>query len=334
MDGKAKSIHWIDTIKAICMISVYLVHSEVYYGTGGIEYGYVLKPFYVSAFMFVSGYIFFWKHFDNNIFSGGKRVIQNMVFRLIIPTIIFSSVIYVPKILFHDNELSICRYLVDVFGGISYWFTSSLVVAQLSLLAILVLIKRKNIWFYVGITLLLFVAGWALAYIDNTPFPWYYKSGMGATLLMALGGAYQKYEQKVDKRIGITGLVAVALAYIVLMGYDFEKHTALFILYSMKWNILGVITTILGIILILQITKRMPEFKIMSFIGRNSIIFYFLSGVTPAAIGILFQKIFPDEKNYLITMLVTVTSLCISYVATVVINKYFPFLIDLRKLRK
>lgn len=53
-----KEIYWINALKAICMISVYIVHSEEYYGTGGVSYGYVLRPFYVNAFFLVSGYLF------------------------------------------------------------------------------------------------------------------------------------------------------------------------------------------------------------------------------------------------------------------------------------
>ncbi len=53
---------WIDAVKAICMIAVYLLHSEAYYGIGDISYGYVLTPFYVNAFFFVSGYLLFKKY--------------------------------------------------------------------------------------------------------------------------------------------------------------------------------------------------------------------------------------------------------------------------------
>jgi peptidoglycan/LPS O-acetylase OafA/YrhL len=57
-DSQPKQIYWINTLKAICMISVYVLHSEAYYGAR-VTYGYFLYPFYVNAFFFISGYLFF-----------------------------------------------------------------------------------------------------------------------------------------------------------------------------------------------------------------------------------------------------------------------------------
>lgn len=46
-----EELFWVNTVKAICMISVYLPHSEVYYGINTISYGQILQPFYVNAFL-------------------------------------------------------------------------------------------------------------------------------------------------------------------------------------------------------------------------------------------------------------------------------------------
>lgn len=53
-----QKLFWIDAVKALCMISVYLVHSEVYYSVEDVHYNYWLTPFYVNAFFFISGYLF------------------------------------------------------------------------------------------------------------------------------------------------------------------------------------------------------------------------------------------------------------------------------------
>lgn len=71
-------LNWVDSIKAICMIAVYLLHSETYYGTAGVSYGYAVQPFYVNAFFFVSGYLFFRKYLNlrmlTNTNGGGVLV--------------------------------------------------------------------------------------------------------------------------------------------------------------------------------------------------------------------------------------------------------------------
>ena len=99
-----KSLHWVDAVKAICMISVYLLHSEAYYGTGGVSYGFFLQPFYVNAFFFVSGYLMFRKYMPMLTSGGWYSVgIANLFFRLVVPTLVFSSVIFLPKMIFHGD---------------------------------------------------------------------------------------------------------------------------------------------------------------------------------------------------------------------------------------
>lgn len=53
--------NWIDAVKALCMIGVYLMHSYAYYNNNGTNYGAFVSPFYVNAFFFVSGYLLFGK---------------------------------------------------------------------------------------------------------------------------------------------------------------------------------------------------------------------------------------------------------------------------------
>ena len=86
----------------------------------------------------------------------------------------------------------------------------------------------------------------------------------------------------------------------------------------------------------LQITTVCHKIKgnrIHSYIARNSIIFYFLSGVFPAFIGMVAQRCF-SECIYPIAILVAFFSLVLAWFVTIVINKHFPFLIDMRKLWK
>ena len=67
-----EKLFWVDAVKAICMIGVYLLHSEAHYGTGGISYGYWIEPFYVNAFFFVSGYLFFRKYLKDDLLINFK----------------------------------------------------------------------------------------------------------------------------------------------------------------------------------------------------------------------------------------------------------------------
>ena len=54
---QSKNIKWINTARALCMISVYLLHSEFYYGDAGFSYGYAL-----TTLSFLSAVICFSKN--------------------------------------------------------------------------------------------------------------------------------------------------------------------------------------------------------------------------------------------------------------------------------
>ena len=73
-----QNLYWIDAIKGICMLCVYLCHSEIYYSTDSLGLGYWVKPFYVNAFFFISGYLFFGKWLIHSkltdINGGGTRM--------------------------------------------------------------------------------------------------------------------------------------------------------------------------------------------------------------------------------------------------------------------
>ena len=49
---------WIDALKAICIICVYVYHTGFYYGID-YKFVFVIEPFYVNGFFFISGYLFF-----------------------------------------------------------------------------------------------------------------------------------------------------------------------------------------------------------------------------------------------------------------------------------
>ena len=56
-----KNINWINAVKAICVILVFLRHCENYYGFHLGRPDSLYLTVYVNAFFFVSGYLLFWK---------------------------------------------------------------------------------------------------------------------------------------------------------------------------------------------------------------------------------------------------------------------------------
>lgn len=331
----SKNITWINLLKALCMAFVYLDHSEVYYGINSISYGPIFKPFYVNAFFFVSGYLFFRKQLQTvgnyGIIDLWKNL-KTIIFRLVIPTIVFASIIYIPKLFFHNKIISIYQYFYDVFGGISFWFTSTIIVAQI-ILIILLLSRKNNIWFYFAISCILFILSIYINTIFPSPFPWFYKSGLCATFFLAIGGIYSQYEKAINNYFNSLKSSLLIILYIICTIYNLNHNEFHYVTMTNNFNLIGILISILGIAFITIICKQLPQFKILEYIGKNSIVFYFFSGALPASIGLIFQKIFP-EKTYIITLTVALLSIFTGYLLTYVVVKYLPWLTDFRKLKK
>lgn len=63
------SINWINILKVLCMVLIYLNHSEFYCGTTIGEFRNIYLPFFVPAFFFVSGYLLFMKQLKDPLIS-------------------------------------------------------------------------------------------------------------------------------------------------------------------------------------------------------------------------------------------------------------------------
>lgn len=61
MNNVNKSITWINSYKALCIIAVFFVHCQLYYGKTFGQVNVFVHPWYVNAFFFVSGYLLLWK---------------------------------------------------------------------------------------------------------------------------------------------------------------------------------------------------------------------------------------------------------------------------------
>ncbi len=109
-----QDIVWITNVKAICIILVYLSHVSIFYGSNiGIVRN-LIEPFYVHAFFIASGYLLFWKQLSSHsldekpyeyIMRGkGAKLLCNIFFRIVLPSIVFSFIFYFPKMLLGGAE--------------------------------------------------------------------------------------------------------------------------------------------------------------------------------------------------------------------------------------
>lgn len=314
------------------MISVYILHVQSFLGDINLWISPLLHPFYVNAFFVVSGFLFFRKWIGNSSsVKPGKKDFSNILFRLVIPTMLFSSIIYAPKMLFHSLNLELSQYFYDVFGGVSFWFTSAITISQV----VLLLALASNITRLYGFVLLSVLIVVAMPFIrDAFPlaFPWYWKSGLVAVVFMTLGGLIYQYKAVIKKYLTLS-LVLSSLAYAATVIYGAETGGLRYAAMSASFNVSGFFATLSAISFISIISyKWIPSVKLLQFIGNNSIIFYFLSGAIPAAVS-SYAVIsgLADSFNLLI---VSAMSIALGAVCTWIIVKYLPFLTDLRTIKR
>lgn len=318
------------------MLCVLFAHCIAYYGIEATWEAFWFQPFYVSAFFFVSGYLFVSKYLNDvtDRWQHIKSGLTKVFFHIVIPTVIFSALLYLPKLFFNGGDANILDFLSATVGGDSFWFTSAIAVAQvLILLSVYLLHIRKEIVLFLG-SILFAAGGFIISRYDADVFPWFYKSGMLATLFMALGGLYRQYEAKIERFIRpkfiAIGVLALYVMCIVLFGGEGQILCGNI---QLNYNLMGWIATLLGIFAVVYCSKCLPEIKFVSFIGQNSLVFYFLCGLLPASVSTLALKLVPD-RNWFVLFGIYIVVILLATVLVLIINRYFRFLLDVRLINK
>lgn len=247
--------------------------------------------------------------------------------------VIFSAIEFLPKIAIAHRPFDIDELILETIGAGTYWFTSALLIAEI-LIALLLLTRQKCVWFYVVMLGLVSAAGMYLYDIGIFRLyrePFFVSRGTLACLFLGLGGIYWKYENIFDRIVNKYTILPLLALYIYL-GY-FSPTTPRFMVSMGNMDALGYFYGFLGSVLLVWFCKRLPELKPVTFIGRNSICFYFMSGALPITLSVIAKRIHPEQAIYML-MFVFVLTLFISYIVSMVIVRYLPWLLDIRKIKK
>lgn len=324
---ESKDITWINTGRAICMLCVYIAHCNAYYLWLDSPIYFVFKPFYMSFFFFISGFLFFR---ETQIFPFKKKI-KGLAEKLIWPTLLFPTLIWLPKNLVHGNNISILNYIYDVFGGTASWFVSALVVAQI--ISLICIFFFRNIFAVLATSIITLFTAFFLAEIDPTPFPWYYKSGMVAVFFMALGGLFNRYYDKLKNFISKRNLIISGILFfgIMLVNYYYIGVTQHIMIVKYDNIPLGLFNNLLGIFFMIQASHYIPKIKWMQYIGKNTLVFYFMAGGIPLIMGAIAKHFIPFH-GYITTFVITALCVAIVFPITYIINKFFPWMLDFSKI--
>lgn len=282
--------------------------------------------------------------------GGGISTLNNILFKIAIPSVVFSTLIYFPKRVLRGEGIDTVSLLHDTLLGGSLWFTCALTVAEL--VAFVVLLSRaKSILWYI----LVGVISVALAnVINNTGFqiwesdkiPWQYKSGLIAFFFLACGGLYWKYEYVLEKIFfaefrgkraivtilmiivwgGLTGVLIYMRNQVTLRQINQQLTTG-------HINIISILWALFSIMAVINVCKLMKGNRLTSWVGRNSIAFYFFCGAIPNVFSIISAKLLPQFDGARMVLLVWTLSLVCAFGVVYLFSRYLPWAFDFRKIK-
>lgn len=346
-----RNVDWVDWVKFCCIFFVYWNHV----GKFSINKDFLswfYGPFFVNAFFFISGYLIFRKQFSekeirlnfiqfwNKNFKYGKGMFPNIVFRIAVPSIIFSLLLFIPRCIIRGEPIEIIYIFKTTLLRGTYWFTCCLFVAEFIIFSLL-LTRIKYMVFYVLFTSILAYLG---NYLINLHFliledeylPWFFKSGLIASFFLTLGGLYQEYEHKIDvffgypRRMSYFYSLVLFLCYIITIICRINIHEKTSCLSGV--NIWGISISLFAILTIVYICKMMRNYLLVKYISRNTISFYFLSALVPFVCCKMVDYILPI--SFIAYIVEVLLSFSIALFVVYLLNSFIPFLFDLRILFK
>lgn len=289
MEQNKKRKDWCDLARGLMMFLVFVYHSEVYYGdkhTGS----WFFSPFFLTGFVFVSGYLFC---SDISQVSLRQKCLQ-VIRSIAVPYLCFMFLFFIPKALFvlHDAK----QQLIDILLFRASWFV--IVIGVLQILFALIL-QKVSIKRLIGFTVIFFVVGYLTVVWYRTRPDFIFKNmwlesiqlpgrmpfciniALALSPFFTLGILYRKYEHLVNIPISWNALTGTVLLYVVLWGFDhrYIHSSALFAVNDFNNILLIYLFAVIGIVCVIIATKLIQKISIINYIGKHSLLFYYFNGM-------------------------------------------------------
>lgn len=342
---KSKRIVWVDIAKFICIFFVIFTHLEAKSPFVDAFYA----PFFLMVFLFCSGYVTKEEDFKTYMFKKFKG--------LFIPWLIYSNLIILLSMILTVNDHGNIGYigyeflqnLMQIRGyNDGMWFVAALFVAYIPFYFISKVSRKSNLAKYLtlGLTFLAFIlinvySKYCPAFSwGSNALPWHIEYIPTACFFMLLGLYYKReWECKLNFKKSILFTVILTAIYlaIVYLQYYLFKNAAFAI--SLPYNI---IKELVGVYMLVCVSKSIPGFRIITYIGQNTILYFALHGKVFSLIQYGCKKIIPSvyDKILASSILSPLFAICLVIVVCLIlilptwfINKFLPFTVG-RKYKK
>lgn len=180
-----------------------------------------------------------------------------------------------------------------------------------------------------------FLCGLILSNITDYQLPWFLNNGLIAVLYLVLGITYKIYENRLSKPT-IWKLAGVLLVYLfaVIINNNVHFYDCICQMYVSSVDLskacIYFLFSSFAIYVVVTLLKSLPSgIRWLSFIGKYSLIFYFLNGGVITVINALFVRfgLGFEVLGYFGSFIVFLISSCILFVSSLLISKYAPWMI-------
>ena len=192
--------------------------------------------------------------------------------------------------------------------------------------------RKKNMWFYAAVCLALGVVGLMIVHLGILKSGiWAWRQGLIALIFLAMGGLFWRYEKQFDKLMHWWFAIPLLVVYLAMILGLKDYNDPL--ISTLTIQPLGFVTSAIACLLLVMLCKKIPEMKLLTFIGQNSLGFYFMSGALPIIFVMVANKMIAICHAWI---MLSIWGICLTlaYFAVILINRWLPWLWDLRVIGK
>lgn len=329
-------LDYVDVAKGIATICVILGHLSVTPRPLVIW----IYTFHIPLFFLLSGFVL-----NLDKYPTFLSFFTDKVKKLLIPYLWLSVLTWIWIYCVRDfsiNKNSLIKFIgificaKDTPYYLSLWFIMSLFFSQILLYILLRCLSEKGklikicLCFVVGVFISsIYKPGWIWA-LDTVPM---------ATFFLGLGYCLREKREKMNDFLQLK-FFFVSFPLNVICGYfNFINHNRSDLFYqNIGQPILYVTSALFGIWMILILSKLIHHSKTLSYIGKNSLVFYAFH--RPIFIPIVMKFLSLMSQKYkifthnMVQTLLSVFMICIGlFLLNELIDRYFPFILN-KKRRK
>ena len=321
-------LDYLDFTKGFAMIFVVFGHALAIESTNYImNWAY---SFHMPIFFIISGCLL--KYKENN---GKRYTIKTKCYSLLIPYLYFCIANIIIEFILSKFNINIFIYgierTVTFYGISSLWFVSALFMGEIVFLILKKKIPNEKALFFLGLILFIFPLIVGINHKtegDTLKIIWSIGRGCEAFLFIQIGYHLFNY----INNIKVPSIYLVILLLIVSITVYLNGFVNTFVC---RYNnlFLFFINFIFMSLLLILLFKNIKQSKVLSWIGKNSLIIMATHQATISIIWGIMENLRLDYIGYLPGILVTLLVFIIEIPIVYVINNYLSFMIGKKNIK-